>query len=75
MPLFRCASCNTIENTALSMCSWVEKCEGKPMLCSACCPKQTPQGGKWHGAFKREKFDPKKWKEEDGFLQLIDKLK
>jgi len=69
MPIFRCSKCDNIENSALSMCSWVEQCKGKPLLCSACCPKQTKDGGKWHGLFKQKKFDPTKWKEVDGFLE------
>jgi hypothetical protein len=51
MPLFVCEKCGCVENTALSMCSWGEMCERKPMLCSECCPKQ----GKWHGKFEKSK--------------------
>jgi hypothetical protein len=59
MPLFKCTKCGTVENTALSACSWVYSCEGKPVLCSECC------SGKWHGMFKKSKKMPKG--EEDYF--------
>jgi hypothetical protein len=54
MSLFVCDKCKTIENTAL--CDYAyRRCSCKTVLCSYC------QYGKWHGRFKREKFDPMKW--------------
>ena len=67
MPIYICDKCGCIENTALSMCSWFYLFDKKPMLCSKCCPKQK----KWHGAFKRVKWDGKerlmknKWSKKD----------
>lgn len=72
MPLFVCANkkCKCIENTALSGCSW-----GNPrgeMLCSKCCAKNLfCKPYTWHDKFPREKFDPKKHKIVDGFLERI----
>jgi hypothetical protein len=71
MPLFACEfiennkKCNTIENTALVADAWTRKINKQPMLCSL------HSNGKWHNKFKQEKFDPAKWKEEDGFLNEI----
>ena len=50
MPLFECAKCGNIENTALSLGSWHNHRTGKPMICSACA---NPNG--WHGNFKERK--------------------
>jgi hypothetical protein len=55
MPTYVCEKCGCVENTALSLCSWIEYLEKKPMLCSECCPKQK----KWHGKFKKAKWDGK----------------
>jgi hypothetical protein len=57
MSLFRCENpdCETLENTALSMCYWASK----KKLCSACCSTQTKDGGKWHGIFKQRKATKK----------------
>lgn len=52
MPLFECAECSSIENTALSAGSWCNLKEGKPMICSACA---NPNG--WHDRFKQCKAD------------------
>lgn len=52
MPLFECAVCGNIENTALSMGSWCNLHEGKPMVCSACA---NPKG--WHKQFTEQKAD------------------
>jgi hypothetical protein len=58
MPLFRCASCGSVENTALSN-YWMLGHDGEwfaiaaPPLCSACDPKI----GEWHGAFPRRSAD------------------
>lgn len=45
MPLFKCRKCGTVENTALTACSWGQK--DNP-LCSECC------SGKWHGKFEKK---------------------
>jgi len=50
MPLFECAKCGNIENTALSMGSWNNLHDKKPMICSACA---NPKG--WHGNFPERK--------------------
>lgn len=48
MPLFMCAKCGCVENTAL--CNyWPNKSHGKPLLCSDC----DPAIGEWHCAFKK----------------------
>ena len=65
MSLFVCSKCKCIENTAL--CGyWYRK--GKP-LCSKC----DPQFGKWHGCFKREKFNSKKWRYYE--KEFVEKIK
>lgn len=66
MPLFICQKCGCIENTALGH-YWGHK----EKLCSEC------DTGKWHGAFKKEKFNPKKWEIESGdFInQITSKIK
>lgn len=54
MPLFKCAKCGVVENTALSLCSWNYHFGGKKPLCSQCCPEQKC----WHNRFKRTKRLP-----------------
>lgn len=63
MPLFRCQNpkCQSVENSALSLCSWTAKIK----LCSECCPKQK----KWHGKFPKDKEMP--LGEEDIFKPQI----
>jgi hypothetical protein len=41
MPLFVCEKCGYIDNTATSACCWPHNYEdeGKPILCSKCCPE------------------------------------
>jgi hypothetical protein len=51
-----------VENTALCGYWWRGK---NPPLCSDC----DPQFKKWHGRFTKEKFDPNKWEEVEGFLE------
>ena len=51
MPLFQCQKCGVVENTALSLCSWISK----KKLCSECCPAQK----KWHGKFPKVYKMPK----------------
>jgi len=51
MPLFRCRKCGIVENTALTLCSWMQP---ENPLCSYCCPKQK----KWHGRFSRTQEMP-----------------
>ena len=46
MSLFRCKTCNAIENTALTSGYW-----GGDKRCSFCIT------GKWHGRFEKEVFD------------------
>jgi hypothetical protein len=59
MSLYICEKCGTIENTALSSYWWK-----KEKLCSQC----DPQIAKWHGVFKRNKFDKEKQILVDGFV-------
>ncbi len=47
MPLFACARCNTVENTALGW-YWTPALRGKEVLCSEC------KTGTWHGRFPKE---------------------
>ena len=62
MPLFVCEKCKNIENTALSL-YW-----SGSKLCSKC----DPEIGKWHGAFKEQKYNPTKWKTSHGdFIEEI----
>ena len=49
MPLFACAKCNCVEDTALSH-YWSARLRQKSPLCSVC----DPTLGKWHGEFPRE---------------------
>jgi len=54
MPLFRCDTCGTVENTALAN-YWARRFAGArgtepPKLCSAC----DPTIGVWHGRFPRQ---------------------
>jgi hypothetical protein len=46
MPLFKCAKCHAIENTALSNHA-VDWCEGRDPICSEC------ETGRWHGRFPK----------------------
>lgn len=52
MPLFRCFTCNTVENTALSN-YWMATVESTDALCSAC----DPLIGAWHDRFPRRSAD------------------
>ena len=76
MPLFKCAKCGCVENTALGH-YWTrhmvdnydwsdvgEQYKGQP-LCSECAPTHFANGeptgrGKWHGKFPKEPYDPAK---------------
>ena len=60
MSLFACSKCKTIDNTATS--GYWFRGEGQPPLCSAC----DPAIGKWHGCFRRTKFNRIFWTSEDG---------
>lgn len=62
MPLFKCKKCGTVENTALTACSWTRFYNKEDPLCSECC------SGKWHGCFKKTKKMPKG--EKDVFKNL-----
>jgi hypothetical protein len=58
MPLFKCANCGCMENTALSnyWTRFLQKtAEGElpPALCSAC----DPRIGRWHGEFPQVPWD------------------
>jgi hypothetical protein len=69
MSIFRCQKCGVCENTALSGCSW-DRPRGE-MLCSKCCDKNwLSKAYTWHGKFPQEKFDPKKHKIVDGFVEM-----
>ncbi len=49
MSLFRCSSCDCVEDTAL--CNyWPTRLRDAPLLCSACDPKIA----KWHGRFPQQ---------------------
>lgn len=70
MPLFECAKCGCVDNTAVSTYWFRERLtytgdlaqyQGKP-LCSEC-GRMGPDGktmvpGKWHGKFPKEKATP-----------------
>lgn len=47
MPLFNCAQCNAVENTATGA-YWGRKMADKPALCSEC------DTGTWHGLFAKK---------------------
>ena len=76
MPLYKCAKCGCVENTALGLYwtreimikdyDWtgLEEYRGKP-LCSECAPAKYIDGtptsfGKWHNRFPKEPFDDTK---------------
>ena len=62
MPLFACAKCNCVEDTALSH-YWSARLRQKSTFCSAC----DPTLGKWHDEFPRESAEG--WvKDRNGFL-------
>ncbi len=46
MPLFNCAQCNSVENTATGA-YWGRKMRDQPALCSEC------ETGTWHGLFPK----------------------
>lgn len=50
MPLFRCAKCGCVENTALSCLTMKMRRGEEDKLCSEC----NPMIGKWHGEFPKE---------------------
>lgn len=47
MPLFNCAQCNSVENTATGA-YWGRKMRDQPVLCSEC------DTGTWHGLFAKK---------------------
>jgi len=67
MPLFVCSKCKCIENTALAVGRGRLGYWGNSdnPLCSECL------NGKWHNCFKKEKFDEKKHKIVDGFVEYL----
>lgn len=71
MPIFRCDSCRSIENTAACRYWTRLMMEPKPpMLCSAC----DPMIGKWHGIFERRQ-DETLIELSDGFLYHPEEVK
>ena len=58
MPLYVCAECNTVENTALGS-YYADRHAGRPPRCSQCAT------GEWHGRFPRREYDP----EADGDIR------
>jgi hypothetical protein len=64
MSLFKCQKCGCIENTALGR-YW----GAKEKLCSECAT------GKWHNAFPKEKYDPKKWKKTEWSDEFLERIK
>jgi hypothetical protein len=63
MPLFRCAKCGCVENTALGNYWWNTQHEGKPAWCSEC------DTGTWHGRFPKKDARAEGYKlGADGFL-------
>jgi hypothetical protein len=65
MPLIVCSKCQAIDNTATGSNYWFIEDKSK-VLCSECFR------GKWHNKFPKNKFDPEKWKYEEGtnFIEL-----
>jgi hypothetical protein len=59
MPIFICQRCQTLDNSALG-----EYWGKEEKLCSEC------GRGRWHGAFPKEKYDPKKWEKDGDFVKL-----
>lgn len=53
MPLFECAECHSVDNTALTNFWFSTQMENNPALCSAC----DPEIGEWHGKFPRITLD------------------
>lgn len=64
MPLYICTKCGVIDNTATGGNYWWED-NKKKVLCCEC------YTGKWHGLFKKEYFNPKKWTKVGDFLKEI----
>ena len=56
MSIFKCEKCGCAENTAL--CGYNFRKEGEKALCSECDPKIL----KWHGCFKKIKFQEERVK-------------
>lgn len=63
MPIFICAKCKCLENTALTPSYWANLSEPDRQICSEC------STGKWHKRFKKEKYNPKKHTLKDGFVE------
>lgn len=61
--LFICKKCKCIENTALCL-YWSFK-NKKEALCSKC----DPRINKWHNCFPKEKYDSKKYKKTDDYVE------
>lgn len=69
MPLFKCAECGSLENTALGDYWYRTGHEKKPPRCSECAE------GKWHGRF--DKITPEAGgyiEGNDGFLYKPDEI-
>lgn len=65
MPLFQCAQCGCVENTALGDFWWRRDHDKLPPLCSGC----SPTIGKWHGQFPQEQPGDSYYTDAEGFLQ------
>jgi len=61
-------ACQAIDNVATGSNYWFIEDKSK-VLCSKCNPKI----GKWHGLWKKQKYNPKKWKKLDNsdFIEKI----
>lgn len=55
MPLFKCASCDCMDNTALTNWAYRVGIRKLPALCSAC----DPDIGKWHDEFSQVPWNEK----------------
>ena len=68
MSIFVCSKCKCLENTAL--CNyWSDLIDKNKPLCSDCDSRN--KNKKWHGRFPKQKFDKKKHKIVDGFVEYL----
>lgn len=64
MPLFECATCHAVENTACTTGAWYARSKGEPMTCSEC------KDGKWHGMFPKKLLSETRYvTNAEGFLE------
>lgn len=64
MPMFICARCLTVDNTARGD-YWPAIAAGRAPVCTAC------RRGKWHDAYPRECYDETKHGHMDGQTRII----